>query len=682
MLNSSTKIAFYYLIQRKPYYTLVLFLLSSLGTVGNVLGTILLIPIFSLLIDGETTLFSHRSFLPFDYLFTQPNRQTQLLCLIISLFVLILVKNIANYGSRIISFKHTKSIAFDLKNRGIELLCNVDFDYYQKHKPAEILAKFNRDIDKASLAVKGIQKLAIIAAIATIITGILLIIAWQLTLLSFIAVGSIIWTKNYLKFQATKQRNASIESSQAANRRSIEFLLGIRTLKLLANETKASLEISQSLNIKHRQQLQTQLISATIEPMTEIGGMLTIFALVGITFASQGLTTAVEATRLLIFLAVLLRLLPFVDRFNRVRLQYLDTRSSLTIVADFLNPHQPLADSEHLRLVELGRGIEFRAVSFAYPNHGQIILDRIDLSIYPQQTIALVGFPSKGNSPITDLLARLYDPIDGKILLDGKEINEYDPRSLRKAIAVVSYQTFLFDLSLAENIAYGVDNVSYEEIVTAAKQAQIYHFIAQLPAGLSTQVGDRGVVLSPAQRLKIGLARAFLRQPQILILDEPLALLDSVLDLESIRPIIYALTRRYTTIIITKQLDLAQTAERIFLFDRGKIIEAGTHQQLLQRGNVYPQLYSQDFKTNQQPRQIKLAQKIARKLARQNKDYLSPEIRLNLSNLIDCLDSLSQGWSGNESQIELLDESFQSAKDMLANLKAYDRQISRGQLDS
>ena len=213
----------------------------------------------------------------------------------------------------------------------------------------------------------------------------------------------------------------------------------------------------------------------------------------------------------------------------------------------------------------------------------------------------------------------------------------------------------------------------------AAGKAKLARFIAQLPTKLATQVGDRGIALSEAQKQKIGLARAFLRNPKIVILDEPFDLLErDFIDFESVQEIITALTHKRTTIIITKQLELAKISDRIVLFNRGRIVETGTHQELLQQGSTYHRLYSMQFKSNQQSRQMKLAQKIARKLAQQDRDYLSAEIRLNLNSLIGYLDSLSQGTISDEEQNIMLDESFLSAKDMLASLKAYGSKISRG----
>jgi len=684
MLNSSQNTVLSSLIKQKPIYTAVLLILSLLSTFCNVLGTTLLIPIFYILTDNSDLLSSHYFLKLIDALLIDLNSEVKLGVMIASLFAIILIKNIASYISNILSFKHIKDMVYEKKTRGLKLLCEVDFYYYRVNKYKEILITFNREIEKSAVAFKSIQKMLIISITIAVLTGILITISWQLTLVALIILLSVISISNWVVSLVSKVRNVSSEANKASNRRIIEFLSGIRQIKTVANEMAEYRAIAKSIAEKNRQQFRTQLVSATVKPIAEMGGIVIVLLLTVASHYIYDRPISATATALLIYLAVLSRLLPLLSQFDRARLQYTNTRSSIGVVASFLNPaNKPVSSSGGLNFVSLKTQIEFKAVTFAYRDREQIIIDRIDLSIPQGKTLALVGFPSTGNSIIADLLLRFYEPTKGEILLDGRDIREYEPRSLRRAIAVVSRETFLFNSSIADNIAYGIDDVSEQDIVAAAKKAQIYQFIEQLPAGLSTKVGEKGITLSEIQKQRIGFARAFLRNPKIVILDEPFDLLDrNFLDLESTQEIIHSLASNRTTITIAKQLELAKTADWIVLFSQGRIIETGTHQQLLQQGNNYQRLYSIQFKTNQQSRQLKLAQKIARKLAQQNSDRLSAEISLNLNTLLNYLESLNQGLLADEEQDTILDESFQSAKDMLAILRAYEQEISQGKIDN
>ena len=684
MLNSTSIFISINIFKQKPIYLISLLLLSSISTACNVIGTTLLIPIFYILlgnVGNESQLLASKHLQIIDSYTASLNPELKLSVIVAIFIIVILIKNTANYVSSVISFKYVKSLIYEMKSKGLDLLCQVNFDYYRQNKSREILLKLNREIEKAALAIKSIHKIIIISVTIAILTGILITISWQLTLTALITLGIIISINNWLVSQASKAKNALAEANQLSNRRTIEFLSGIRLIKTVANERAEYEAIAKSIEEKNKEQFQTQLVSATIKPITEVGGIVMVLSLTVVSYYVYERSISTIAPVLLIYLAVLFRLLPFLSQFDRARLQYINTRSSLEVVANFLDrQNKPIFSSGDRHLVDLKTGIKFQAVTFAYPNHGQIILDKIELFVPRGKTLALVGFPGTGNSAITDLITRFYDPIEGKILLDGIDLKEYELCSLRKAIAVISRDTFVFNNSLAYNIAYGTDNVTEQDIISAARKAQIYQFIEQLPAGLATRVGERGIILSEAQKQRIALARAFLRKPQIVILDEPFDLLDrSFIDLKSVQQTIHSLTYQRTTIIITNQLDLAKAADRIALFSQGRIIETGTHQQLLQQGNTYQRLYSMQFKTVLQSRQLSLAQKIARKLAQHN-DRLSAEIRFNLDTLMNYLDSLDRELL-EEEQNTILDESFQSAKNVLASLKAYEQKISEEKID-
>ena len=682
MFNSSTNRLLFDLIIFKPNYLIASLILSLINTFLNILGTTLLIPILYSLLNQQEQIISLKLPLITTILVwvTDYRPEYQLVIMIASIFLIILGKNIFNYISLIINFKHTKDLTFYLKNRGLILLRKVDLNYYQKNKNGDITTKFNRETEKTALTVKSLQKLLIISLIIILLTVILSLLSWQLTLVSLILITTILVLNNWVASQTRDSKITTLEKSQQINLQIIEFLTGIHFIKTVANESKASKAIAQSLKEKDRLQLNTQLIIATIPAITEIGGMVVILILIITSYYLSSQTTSEIFPALLLYLAIICRLIPFISQFNSARLQFSNTRSSVAIVANFLTEtNKPISASGNITFSYLQTGIEFKAVTFAYPQQAQIILDKISFSIPQGKTIALVGFSELEKSILADLLTRLYQPIEGQILFDGKELQEYDTYSLRKAIAIISSNTFLFNKSLAENIAYGATNASHLDIINAAKKAEIWQFINQLPAGLETQVG-RGLTLSEYQKQKISIARAWLRDPKILIVDEPITIFSAKnLDPDSIPSALETFCRERTTLIITKQLHLAQQADQIVMFNQGKIIEAGTHQQLLEQGDLYPRLYSKQFKINQQSRQLKLAQKIAQKLYQQSNDSLSLEIRNHLNTLLKHLDVINSDlFNDEQSQNKILDESYQSAQDMLASLKEYERKISRG----
>ncbi|MFN3711969.1 MAG: ABC transporter ATP-binding protein, partial [Alishewanella aestuarii] len=237
----------------------------------------------------------------------------------------------------------------------------------------------------------------------------------------------------------------------------------------------------------------------------------------------------------------------------------------------------------------------FSHVSFHYPGHQQQVLKDLSFSIKAGQTVALVGRSGSGKTTISSLLPRFYEVEQGEILLDGQNIQSYTRASLRSQIAVVSQHVMLFNDTIANNICYGMPGpVSREQLLDVAEKAHVLEFTDKLPDGLDTQIGENGVSLSGGQRQRIAIARALLRQAPVLILDEA----TSALDTESERKIQAALDvllKGRTSIVIAHRLSTIEKADNIIVMDQGRILEQGTHQQLLAKDGAYASLHKLQF---------------------------------------------------------------------------------------
>ncbi|MFB3130649.1 MAG: ABC transporter ATP-binding protein, partial [Lysobacteraceae bacterium] len=257
---------------------------------------------------------------------------------------------------------------------------------------------------------------------------------------------------------------------------------------------------------------------------------------------------------------------------------------------------QPVEDCGGDVPLEKARGeLEFVEVTFRYPSSRENVLDRLSLTISAGETLAIVGRSGSGKSTLVSLLPRFYDPDQGSVRLDGCDLRDYALSDLRAQISLVSQDVVLFNDTIANNIAYGALGVASEEqIRQAAAAAHVMEFVDDMPAGLDTMVGDKGVLLSGGQRQRIAIARALLRNAPVLLLDEA----TSALDTESERKIQQALDRliqNRTTLVIAHRLSTVENADRILVLDKGRIVEIGSHQELLAREGHYAALYQMQF---------------------------------------------------------------------------------------
>jgi subfamily B ATP-binding cassette protein MsbA len=368
------------------------------------------------------------------------------------------------------------------------------------------------------------------------------------------------------------------------------------------------------------------------------------------------------STVLLIYLAVLFRLLPFVSQLNGLRSGFANVAPSTEVVANFLRrDNKPFMPNGQSAYTSLKQGIRLEKVSFAYPGHEDLVLREVDLWVPKGTTLALVGASGAGKSTLADLLPRFYDPVEGRIALDGKDLREFDIPSLRGSMGIVSQDTFLFNTSVRNNIAYGREDASFDEIVAAARRANALEFIEQLPAGFDTELGDRGIILSGGQRQRIAIARALLRNPDILILDEATSALDTVSE-RLVQKAIDELCRERTTVVIAHRLSTIQKANQIAVLDKGQVVEIGTHEGLLKKGGYYSRLYSMQFERN--------TEEAIDDAVNEALVQTSYTFRTDLNPLMGFLRLVVDGLVDNNGERqELTEEAYRSAVRLLRNLE-------------
>ena len=368
-----------------------------------------------------------------------------------------------------------------------------------------------------------------------------------------------------------------------------EGIGGLRIIKGFGAE-RYQREKFQRVNDGHRRLLTRVLWRRDLSsPLTEVLGIVTVACLIyyGYYRIQSG---ELEVATFFAFLIAFYNLLEPAKKFAGANYNVRKGLAAVDRVNAILDAPQTIIElPDALSVTDLEREIEFRGGGFEYPRTDRPVLSDIELRVGKGQMIALVGPSGAGKSTLVDLLPRFYDPTAGAVWLDGRPLTDYRLADLRSLYGIVSQEAILFNDTLYNNIVFGRPNTTPEEVEAAARVANAHAFIEQFPAGYQTNIGDRGNKLSGGQRQRITIARAILRNPPVLLLDEATSALDTASE-RLVQEALDKVMRGRTSIVIAHRLSTVQHADLIVVMEEGRIVERGTHQELLERGRMYHDL--------------------------------------------------------------------------------------------
>jgi ATP-binding cassette, subfamily B, bacterial MsbA len=496
------------------------------------------------------------------------------------ILVAIWIRSLFNYLGLYYSRLTQSNLCDRLRKSIFEQLQRLSLSYYSSSRSGDLINSLTTEINQIKQVFDVYSFL--ITRGSTLVAYIISMfwLSWQLSLasLSLYALLSV-----GLSTVIGRVREASFSVPHANGQLAgiaIQFINGIRTVKGAATEEferrkfyQASTEVAQAED-------KVAGISTLVQPLAE-GAASTILILMIIVafnlFISKG---DLQTSSLLTFMFVLFRMMPLVSQINSLREYIGRFQGSINNIHELLKTNdKPYLSNGYRQFTGIRQKISFLAVNFAYESDCLVLQD-INLTIEKGKVTALVGGSGAGKSTLADLIPRFYDPIKGSILLDGKNLRDFDITSLRHKMAIVSQDTFIFNASVRDNIAYGLEKISEKDIWQAAQMAHAVEFIQELPEGLDTVLGDQGVRLSGGQRQRIAIARALLRDPDILILDEATSALDSVTE-QLIQESLAKLSRGRTVIAIAHRLSTIANADKVVVLEQGKIFEQGSYQDLL-----------------------------------------------------------------------------------------------------
>jgi subfamily B ATP-binding cassette protein MsbA len=474
-----------------------------------------------------------------------------------------------------------------LRQRIFEQFAQLNLSYFTKTQSGELINTITTELGRLQQAFGMVAFLLIKGLTIAIYAVLLFQISWQLTTLSILLFSLLAVSLNTLSRWVRESSFAVSEANGQLVSRAVELINGIRTVQAFNAQAFERRRFYQaSSNIVTASTHATRSL-AIVRPLAEGLATTILIGIIVLGFTVFVTTGVLQTASLLTFLFILFRLVPAIHEINGCRVALSGFEGSIANLKELLRTdNKPYLLNGARPFQGLQQAIAFVDVDFAYEPESPV-LQGINLTIPQGKMTALVGASGAGKSTLVDLIPRFYDPTHGQVFIDGIDLSQYDVGSLRQRMAVVSQDTFIFNATVLQNISYGIDAVDDVAIYHAAKLANALEFIQALPEGFQTRLGDRGVRLSGGQRQRIAIARALLRDPDILILDEATSALDSVSE-RLIQASIEQLARGRTVIAIAHRLSTIVRADQIVVLEHGRIVEQGTYESLLhQRGKLW-----------------------------------------------------------------------------------------------
>ncbi|MBI5214619.1 MAG: ABC transporter ATP-binding protein [Ignavibacteriae bacterium] len=518
------------------------------------------------------------------------------ICLIIVLSFFF--KNVFGYFQSFLMNYAEEGVIKDLRNALYRHLHNLPLAYFSNERTGGLISRIINDVNLINGGVSAFFNTLIREPLLIIVyLGLAITLSWKLTLLSLIVFPFALSIISFIAIRLHKERGVSQE--QLADITSVlqETISGVKIVKAFGMEEFENKKFNRYTRYYFDTLIKITRIRDIASPTTELMSVIAGAVIIWIGGQQVLLEQSLRASEFLGFLFIIFQIMPPVKELTNVNNRIQESSAAGKRIFEILDTEPSIRNNENPKMLrEFKSQIEFKNVSFSY-NEIDAVLNNISMTIDKGEVVAVVGSSGSGKTTLVDLVPRFYDVSNGGITIDEIDVRDFDVKSLRSNIGIVTQETILFNDTVKNNIAYGLDDCSDEKIIAAAKAANAHKFIMEMPEQYQSIIGERGVKLSGGERQRLSLARAILKNPPILILDEATSALDTESEILVQEAIDHLMSGR-TSIVIAHRLSTIQHANKIIVLSDGKIVETGTHAELItNQSGVYRKLYELQFRS-------------------------------------------------------------------------------------
>jgi len=532
-----------------------------------------------------------------DYLVQGSSRADTLVNFCILILFVSLVKNIFYYIQAFFMVWIQQSVMRNFRDQLFDKYQRLSLDYFHSRRTGQIISRVTNDVVVLNDSIDiGFNQL-ISNVVMVVVFGVsLVVLSWELTLLAAVVLPIVF---GFIWFIGKKMRKYSKRAQQKmADVNSVleEAVNNVRIVKAFSMEKFETEKFMRTTGDYFRSLVRMQRIRHLSTPINDI--LATISGAVILYFAGRQIiegTGKLDAGDFITFVIVMFTMIKPVKSLSQIHIKLQEGMAAADRIFEVMDSDEKIKEQRSAHKINsFDNSIEYKNVSFSYIENEPVLQD-ISFKIERGEVVAIVGPSGAGKSTLLDLLPRFYDPNMGKVVVDNYDLKELSLDSLRNLMGIVTQETYLFNDTIYENIAYGQNGISIERVEEVARMANAHQFISQFEDGYKTLVGNRGIMLSGGERQRIAIARALLKNPQILIFDEA----TSALDTESealVQEAIDNLMSNRTALVIAHRLSTVKHADRILVLEAGRIVESGSHDQLMLNGGLYRRLYNMQFR--------------------------------------------------------------------------------------